>query len=80
MDINEHQELLAEEIVKIQEEDLQQVMDNLRITLEEAKDKLQIIHCRQHTFGVEYMISNINTLEVYKHRKIDFGVFGTDLL
>lgn len=77
MKINEHRELLAEKINKIQEEDLHQVMDNLGITLEEAKDKLLITHYGPHSYDVEYMISDIRTLEVYKHRKIDFGLFGT---
>lgn len=77
MNMNEHHELLVEEITKIQEEDLQQVMDDLGITLEEAKGKLQITHCGQYTHDVEYMISDIHTLEIYKHRKIDFGLFST---
>lgn len=77
MNISEKAKLLSEGVVKIQEEDLRQVMDDLGITLEEAKNKIQIVHCKQYTSGVEYMISDIDSLEVYKHRQIDFGLYSS---
>lgn len=77
MDILEQQhKTISDGIVKIQNEDLQSVLNTLDITPEEAIDRIQVIHYRGTNVDIEYKIIDKNTLQEYFHRKIDIGLFG----
>ena len=74
--IEERCKRLTEEVVKIQEDDIQEVLDTLGMSIEEARAIIELIHYKGTNVDVEYQIINKNTLGVYKHRKIDVNLFN----
>lgn len=61
---------VANELVSVMDEDIQNVIDSLAISRDEAMDRLRVIHQQEVGGTMTFIIMDYDTLEVYRRRTI----------